>query len=93
MRKVSGRDCFAGRVYFEGSMRDAIHSADPAREDWKRRVVEFASSEMFDRLFKEGMALVERLPGVEGVIVTAASEVRVSSGLRGKVVITKPPTP
>lgn len=40
-------------------MRDAIHSADPAREDWKRRVVEFASSEMFDRLFKEGMALVE----------------------------------
>jgi len=27
------------------------------------------------------------------VIVTAASEVRVSSGLRGKVVITKPPTP
>jgi regulator of CtrA degradation len=40
-------------------MRDAIHSADPAREDWKRRVAEFASSEMFDRLFKEGMSLVE----------------------------------
>jgi regulator of CtrA degradation len=40
-------------------MRDAMHSADPAREDWKRRVSEFASSEMFDRLFKEGMALVE----------------------------------
>jgi regulator of CtrA degradation len=40
-------------------MRDAIHSADPAQDDWKRRVVEFAGSEMFDRLFREGMALVE----------------------------------
>ncbi len=40
-------------------MRDAKHSADPAPGDWKRRVVEFAGSEMFDRLFKEGMALVE----------------------------------
>jgi regulator of CtrA degradation len=40
-------------------MRDAIHSTDPARDEWKRRVVEFASSEMFDRLFREGMALVE----------------------------------
>jgi regulator of CtrA degradation len=40
-------------------MRDAIHTADPAREDWKRRVAEFAGSEMFDRLFREGMALVE----------------------------------
>ncbi len=40
-------------------MRDAIHSADPARDDWKRRVIEFSSSEMFDRLFKEGMSLVE----------------------------------
>jgi regulator of CtrA degradation len=51
---------FAGRVIFEGRMRDAIPSADPARDEWKRRVVEFASSEMFDRLFKEGMALVEQ---------------------------------
>lgn len=40
-------------------MRDAIHPADPLREEWKRRVVEFAGSEMFDRLFKEGMTLVE----------------------------------
>jgi regulator of CtrA degradation len=40
-------------------MRDAIQSSDPARDDWKRRVTEFASSEMFDRLFREGMALVE----------------------------------
>lgn len=40
-------------------MREPVHSADPARDDWKRRVAEFAASEMFDRLFKEGMALVE----------------------------------
>ena len=40
-------------------MRDAIQSNDPARDDWKRRVAEFASSEMFDRLFREGMSLVE----------------------------------
>jgi thiamine biosynthesis lipoprotein len=32
-----------------------------------------------------GMALVERLPGVEAVIVTATHDVRVSSGLQGKV--------
>ena len=36
-----------------------MHSTDPTRDDWKRRVAEFAASEMFDRLFKEGMALVE----------------------------------
>ncbi len=40
-------------------MLDAMHSGDPLRDDWKRRVTEFAGSEMFDRLFKEGMALVE----------------------------------
>ncbi|ACT60638.1 protease adaptor protein RcdA [Hirschia baltica] len=28
-------------------------------DGWKNRVTEFASSEVFDRLFKEGMALVE----------------------------------
>jgi len=46
-------------MYFEGLMRDAIQSADPMRDEWKSRVVEFAASEMFDRLFREGMALVE----------------------------------
>ena len=40
-------------------MRDAMQSADPATSAWKHRVAEFAASEMFDRLFKEGMALVE----------------------------------
>jgi FAD:protein FMN transferase len=33
---------------------------------------------------EQGMALIERLPDVEGVIVTAKNEVLVSSGLRGK---------
>jgi thiamine biosynthesis lipoprotein len=32
-----------------------------------------------------GMALVEKLPGVEGVIVTDSNEVLVSSGLKGRV--------
>lgn len=40
-------------------MRDMMQSADAEPGDWKRRVAEFASSEMFDRLFREGMALVE----------------------------------
>ncbi len=42
---------------------------------------------------ERGMALVERLPDVEAVIVTADNQVRVSSGLRDRLVITKPPTP
>ena len=40
-----------------------------------------------------GMALVERLPDVEAVIVTADNQVRISSGLRDRVVIRHPPTP
>lgn len=40
-------------------MRDAIHFAGPPGTDWRRRVTEFAGSEMFDRLFREGMTLVE----------------------------------
>jgi len=39
----------------------------------------------------EGMALVERLPQVEGVIVTAANQVLVSSGLKGRLVLIAPP--
>jgi FAD:protein FMN transferase len=41
---------------------------------------------------REGMALIERLPNVEGVIVTAANEVLVSSGLKGRVEIKAAPT-
>ena len=40
----------------------------------------------------KGMALIERLPEVEGVIVTAENEVLISSGLKGKVHIISPPT-
>jgi FAD:protein FMN transferase len=39
----------------------------------------------------EGMALVERLPDVEAVIVSAANEVLISSGLQGRVQIKHPP--
>jgi thiamine biosynthesis lipoprotein len=41
---------------------------------------------------EEGMALIERLPDVEGVIVGADNQVHVSSGLQGKVEIVRPPT-
>jgi FAD:protein FMN transferase len=40
-----------------------------------------------------GMALVERLPDVDAVIVTAANDVLISSGLQGQVEVHRPPTP
>jgi thiamine biosynthesis lipoprotein len=40
----------------------------------------------------DGIALIERLPGVEGVIVTAKNEVLVSTGLRNRVMILHAPT-
>jgi thiamine biosynthesis lipoprotein len=40
----------------------------------------------------EGMALVETLPDVEAVIVTAENEVRISSGLRGRLELLRQPT-
>jgi thiamine biosynthesis lipoprotein len=40
----------------------------------------------------DGMALIERLPHVEGVIVTAANEVMVSSGLKDRLVMLGQPT-
>ena len=39
-----------------------------------------------------GLALIEKLPDVEGVIVSDANEVLISSGLRDKVRIVAPPT-
>jgi thiamine biosynthesis lipoprotein len=39
-----------------------------------------------------GMTLVERLPGIEAVIVGANNEVVISSGLRGRLEILAPPT-
>jgi hypothetical protein len=38
------------------------------------------------------MALIERLPDVEGVIVSSKNEVLVSSGLKDKLAILAPPT-
>ncbi len=40
----------------------------------------------------EGMKLIEQLPDVEGVIVTAENQVLVSSGLKGRLELLKPPT-
>jgi FAD:protein FMN transferase len=39
-----------------------------------------------------GMALIEKLPDVEGVIVTSGNQVLVSSGLKGRIEMLKPPT-
>ena len=41
-------------------MRDAIFNTDAVGGHWKARVKEFAASEVFDRLFREGMGLVEQ---------------------------------
>ena len=40
----------------------------------------------------EGMALIERTPGVQGVIVSARNEVSISSGLRSRLMLLAPPT-
>ncbi len=42
---------------------------------------------------EKGMALIEQLPDVEGVIVGADNQVHVSSGLQGKLEIIHEPTP
>jgi thiamine biosynthesis lipoprotein len=41
---------------------------------------------------EQGMALIEKLPDVEGVMVTSDNQVQVSSGLKGRLVMIKPPT-
>jgi thiamine biosynthesis lipoprotein len=41
---------------------------------------------------EQGMALIEKLPDVEGVIVTSDNQVQVSSGLKGRLVTLKAPT-
>jgi thiamine biosynthesis lipoprotein len=41
---------------------------------------------------EKGMALIERLPDVEGVIVAANNEVLISSGLKDRVTVLHPPT-
>ena len=39
-----------------------------------------------------GMELIEKLPDIEGVIVTATNEVLVSSGLKGRLTVLRQPT-
>jgi FAD:protein FMN transferase len=41
---------------------------------------------------EKGMAIIERLQGVEGVIVTSSNNLLVSSGLAGRLVVRSPPT-
>jgi len=41
---------------------------------------------------EQGMALIEKLPDVEGVIVTSDNQVEVSSGLKERLVLLKSPT-
>ena len=41
---------------------------------------------------EEGMALIEKLPDVEGVIVSSTNEVLVSSGLKGRLGMIVPPS-
>ncbi len=41
---------------------------------------------------EQGMALIEKLPDVEGVIVTSDNQVQVSSGLKGRLALLKPPS-
>ena len=40
----------------------------------------------------EGMALIEKLPDVEGVIVSSTNQVLISSGLKGRVTMVSQPT-
>jgi FAD:protein FMN transferase len=42
---------------------------------------------------RAGMALVERLPDVEAIMVTADNRVLISSGLQGRLHMVRPPTP
>ena len=39
-----------------------------------------------------GMALIQRLPGVEGVIVSSKNEVLVSDGIKGRLTVLSTPT-
>jgi thiamine biosynthesis lipoprotein len=54
---------------------------------------DWASTGVFIMGPEAGMALVESLPDLEAVIVTADNEVRVSSGLKDRLRIDRPPTP
>jgi FAD:protein FMN transferase len=54
---------------------------------------DWASTGVFIMGPEAGMALIESLPDVEGVIVSADNEVKVSSGLKDRLRIEREPTP
>jgi thiamine biosynthesis lipoprotein len=54
---------------------------------------DWASTGVFVMGPEAGLALVESLPDVEAVIVTAENEVRISSGLQNRLNLERPPTP
>lgn len=76
-----------------------LRTGQPARECRSVTLVS-ARAVMADALAKgvfilgpeKGMALIERLPDVEGVIVSAKNEVLVSSGLKKDLTVVHPPT-
>ena len=63
-----------------------ILARSPLTADW-------ASTGVFILGPEAGLALVESLPDVEAVIVTADNDVRMSKGLQGRLRIDRPPTP
>jgi thiamine biosynthesis lipoprotein len=91
------------RFFMKGGVR-YHHILDPATGQparWCRSVTIAAESPVLaDAVAKgvfilgpdKGMALVERIPHLEAVIVTAKNEVLVSSGLRNRFVLLHPPT-
>jgi FAD:protein FMN transferase len=76
------------------------HTGQPARQCRSVTIVarsalqaDWLSTGVFLLGPEEGMALVERLPEVEAVIVTAENDVRVSSGLSDRLTLERQPTP
>lgn len=63
-----------------------ILARDALTADW-------ASTGAFILGPEPGMALIESLPGVEGVIVGADNGLTISSGLRDRLKVDRPPTP
>jgi thiamine biosynthesis lipoprotein len=69
----------------QGTRSVTIVAKSATQADWLSTGVFVSGPEL-------GMALIEKLPDVEGVIVTDRNEVLVSSGLRGRLDILAPPT-
>jgi len=91
------------RFFMKGGLR-YHHLLDPARGEPARLArsvtivsrratqADGLSTGVFILGPEEGMALIERLPDVEGVIVTARNEVLISSGLKSRLRLIASPT-